>query len=160
MKNQKSLDALARYRANGGRVRRSKASPRRSRPAAIRVFCLECVGDVAYEVALCTGGNCPLWEWRFASHYSTPGNIKRVQRTWEAHRDAVKEAEALGLDTEFYTNSTPTERERYAEEFDHSIREKLAPGSWRTLGAVFDDSEKSRDVEEVAINFSKPSANS
>jgi len=150
MKNQNSLDALAEYRANSGKMRRSKVSPRRSRPGAMRTFCLECVGDKAHDVALCTAGACPIWEWRFGSHYSTPGNIKRVQTTWKGHADDVKEVEALGLDIEFYTNSTPAERERFVALCNVSTRDDVAPGSWRNLEVVFDDKEKVRDILESA----------
>lgn len=36
----------------------------KSRQAAIRTHCLECVGYSANEVALCTASACPLFEYR------------------------------------------------------------------------------------------------
>jgi len=36
----------------------------RSRKAAIRAFCLECMGYSAGEVALCTASACPLYAYR------------------------------------------------------------------------------------------------
>lgn len=35
-----------------------------SRKAAIRLFCLECVGFAQEEVRLCAGKDCPLFHWR------------------------------------------------------------------------------------------------
>lgn len=32
---------------------------------AIRAFCLQCVGDSAHEVRLCSAIGCPLYAWRF-----------------------------------------------------------------------------------------------
>lgn len=37
---------------------------KRSRKAAIRAFCLECVGWSENEVKLCTDGECALFKWR------------------------------------------------------------------------------------------------
>ena len=36
----------------------------KSRKAAIRSFCLECVGYSETEVRECTDENCPLYDWR------------------------------------------------------------------------------------------------
>jgi len=36
----------------------------KSRKAAIRSFCLECVGYSENEVNLCTDNGCPLYKWR------------------------------------------------------------------------------------------------
>jgi len=40
---------------------------KKSRKAAIRSQCLECVGYVAKEVELCTDNGCPLFKWRLVS---------------------------------------------------------------------------------------------
>ncbi len=48
--------------AHRGRYRR--ASTGRSRKAAIRAFCLECVGWSSKEVKLCTSPGCPLFKYR------------------------------------------------------------------------------------------------
>jgi len=37
---------------------------KRSRKAAIRIHCLECVGYSEKEVKLCTDERCSLWKWR------------------------------------------------------------------------------------------------
>jgi len=37
---------------------------KKSRKAAIRSFCLECVGYSENEVKLCTDEACPLFKWR------------------------------------------------------------------------------------------------
>jgi hypothetical protein len=154
MKNKNSLEALARYRTEGGVANHSEITLHRNRPLAIRTFCRECVGgekkSCQQDITLCTGGGCPLWEWRFGNHYSTPRNIQRVQMAWEAHSDAVKEVEALGLDLEFYTNSTPAERERFVALCNVSTWDEVKPGSWRNLEVVFDDKEKVRDILEPA----------
>ncbi len=36
----------------------------KSRKAAMRIFCLECVGYSEMEVSLCTDPNCPLYPYR------------------------------------------------------------------------------------------------
>jgi len=36
----------------------------KSRKAAVRSFCLECVGYSETEVELCTDKTCPLYPWR------------------------------------------------------------------------------------------------
>ena len=35
-----------------------------SRKAAVRSFCLECVGYAESEVKVCTDKDCPLFKWR------------------------------------------------------------------------------------------------
>jgi len=37
---------------------------KKSRKAAIRSFCVECVGYVSFEVIKCTDKGCPLYSWR------------------------------------------------------------------------------------------------
>ena len=37
---------------------------KKSRKAAVRSFCLECVGYSENEVKLCTDHACPLFRWR------------------------------------------------------------------------------------------------
>jgi len=41
-----------------------RAKTGRSQQAAIRSFCVECVGYVLEEVKLCTDTGCPLYEYR------------------------------------------------------------------------------------------------
>ena len=41
-----------------------RAKTGRSQSAAIRSFCLECVGYCQDEVKLCTDAGCPLYEYR------------------------------------------------------------------------------------------------
>lgn len=41
-----------------------RAKTGRSQQAAIRSFCLECVGYALEEVKLCTDTGCPLFEYR------------------------------------------------------------------------------------------------
>ena len=41
-----------------------RAMSGRSRKAATRVFCLQCVGWLEREVELCTAHNCPLFPYR------------------------------------------------------------------------------------------------
>jgi hypothetical protein len=36
----------------------------RSRAAAVKLFCLECVGYVRKDVRNCTATKCPLYRWR------------------------------------------------------------------------------------------------
>lgn len=43
----------------------------RSRQAAIRVFCLECVSYVREEVRQCTDQGCPLYPYRLAGRRQT-----------------------------------------------------------------------------------------
>lgn len=42
----------------------------RSRRAAVRSFCLECVGYVSAEVTACTDKGCPLYPYRIISTYT------------------------------------------------------------------------------------------
>lgn len=58
--------------------RRAKAG--RSQKAAIRSFCLECVGYVAEEVDLCTDPGCPLFEYRITgSKIPHPSGMQSTQ---------------------------------------------------------------------------------
>ena len=41
----------------------AQAAPR-SRAAAVKLFCLECVGFVRADVTTCTATRCPLFAWR------------------------------------------------------------------------------------------------
>ena len=41
-----------------------KAIGKKSRKAAIRSFCIECVGYQEVEVKLCTDTTCPLYKYR------------------------------------------------------------------------------------------------
>lgn len=68
---QRKLDSLADpvNELSGEGVRRysalyRQAWDRKSRAAAMKAFCLECVGYRRAEVARCTSCACPLWEWR------------------------------------------------------------------------------------------------
>lgn len=56
----------ARFKDVPGKYRElyRRAWARKSRKAAIRAFCLECVGWSAIEVRLCTAPACPLYEFR------------------------------------------------------------------------------------------------
>jgi len=45
-----------------GLAKRAETSPL----CAIRLFCLECVGDSAKLVSECATTTCPLWRFRFA----------------------------------------------------------------------------------------------
>jgi len=40
------------------------ANATRSRAAAVKLFCLECVGYVRRDVTNCTAPLCPLYRWR------------------------------------------------------------------------------------------------
>lgn len=40
---------------------------RKSRGPAIRLFCLECMGDLYVEVKTCTAHKCPLHPWRLGA---------------------------------------------------------------------------------------------
>jgi hypothetical protein len=62
--------------------RRAKGG--RSQSAAIRSFCLECVGYVLEEVKLCTDAGCPLYEYRMTG-CKVP---KSADSTQTAHRIA------------------------------------------------------------------------
>lgn len=41
-----------------------RAVLRKSRPAAVKAFCLECTGWDRASVTDCTARACPLWPWR------------------------------------------------------------------------------------------------
>lgn len=66
-----------------------RAKTGRSQRAAIRSFCLECVGYVLEEVKLCTDTGCPLYEYRITGrkvpkstetpHRIAPGQIPRAK---------------------------------------------------------------------------------
>jgi len=50
----------------------------RVRPlAAIRAFCIECMGYQRAEVEKCTAPECPLYQWRFGRR---PAGLKRAPR--------------------------------------------------------------------------------
>lgn len=57
------------YRSGYARAAKGTASPR----AAIKSFCLECVGYARKEVTLCTSVACPLWLYR---PYQTEGEAE------------------------------------------------------------------------------------
>ena len=56
-----------------------RAMSGKSRKAAMRMFCLECVGYSEGEVALCTDTYCPLFPYRPKSKAGPPKN-RVVQR--------------------------------------------------------------------------------
>lgn len=41
----------------------------KSRRAAMRAFCLECVGWITNEAKLCTAPSCPMYAWRPGTKY-------------------------------------------------------------------------------------------
>lgn len=47
-----------------GLDKKSKGNPL----AAIRLFCLECMGGVRAEVDMCTAGECPLYNYRLGKN--------------------------------------------------------------------------------------------
>jgi len=58
---------IAERRAQMPKIHRAnydKAMGGKSMKAAIKAFCLECVGWEKEEVRLCTGLACPLWPYR------------------------------------------------------------------------------------------------
>ena len=57
--NELSEDGVRRYSELYRR-----AWERSSRAAAMKTFCLECMGYRRAEVARCASYACPLWEWR------------------------------------------------------------------------------------------------
>jgi hypothetical protein len=54
----------------------NKAMTGKSRGAAIKAFCQECIGYVMKEVTLCTDTGCPLYLYR---PYRSPAAIKRAK---------------------------------------------------------------------------------
>ena len=52
----------------------SRATSGKSRKAAIRMFCLECVGYSEYEVSVCTDADCPLYAYRPKEKVEVPFN--------------------------------------------------------------------------------------
>jgi len=102
-----SLEALRRFRASGGKIKRVRGE--RTPREAIRAHCRECAGSPA-GVTLCTGGDCPLWEWRLGRHYSAPASLARVESAWKHFKSEAAEVENVGLNLAFYTALTPKER--------------------------------------------------
>lgn len=56
---------------------------RLTRGEAIRKFCLQCMGDSAYEVRLCTAPACPLFRYRL-------GNENKAIKAEDALKKEVK----------------------------------------------------------------------
>jgi hypothetical protein len=52
----------------------NRAMSGKSRKAAIRAFCLECVGWSEYEVSVCTYPDCPLYPYRPKEKVEPPLN--------------------------------------------------------------------------------------
>ena len=70
---------------------------RLTRSEAIRKHCLQCAGDSALEVTLCTVLDCPLWRYRVGKE---PENKKYKERFLRAlNKDRVKDyTEILDFD--------------------------------------------------------------
>ena len=71
-------------RAGYLKTTRGKASPR----AAIKAFCLECIGFERAEIAKCTGWGCPLWMYR---------PWKKEQKTRPAAGAVAQESKTVNL---------------------------------------------------------------
>ena len=70
-------EARERYRAATPQKYRGlydKGTKGRSRSAAIRTFCLSCMGWSPNETEKCTAPGCPLYKWRFGNE--TRGKVK------------------------------------------------------------------------------------
>lgn len=64
---------------------------------AIRIHCVDCVGGVAEDAALCQIRDCVLWPFRLGCKMSSGTYRRRVERTWERGGDRVEEVRGLGL---------------------------------------------------------------
>ncbi len=64
-----------------------KAMTGKSRTAAVKAFCEECVGYVRKEVTLCTDRRCPLYPYR---PYRSAACVRRA-----GQEDAAEKEEAL-----------------------------------------------------------------
>jgi len=103
-------DGLKKWRDKGGKIVRTKVKQTMSRTRAVKAHCLDCAGETANEVVLCQVFDCPIWEWRFGSHYLTPGNLKRTRGVLARLDDAVHELKLLGIDPGFFTDLSPDRR--------------------------------------------------
>lgn len=63
----------------------------KSRPAAIKAFCLECIGWERKEITQCTALACPLWPVR---PYQKPPVVKRTAEQQSAINERMKKARA------------------------------------------------------------------
>lgn len=66
----------------------NRAMSGKSRKAAIRMFCLECMGYSEYEVSVCADPNCPLYPYRPKEKVEPPLN-DGVQDIVEADRGVL-----------------------------------------------------------------------
>ena len=67
-----------------------RAMAGRSRGAAVKAFCQECVGYVRKEVTLCTDKGCPLYHYR---PHRSPAALKKAKM-----EDAAEKEAALGVE--------------------------------------------------------------
>ena len=54
----------------------TKKADKGSRAAAIRIFCLVCMGGSAYEVKVCTAYDCPMYDFRMGKFIRKKQNGK------------------------------------------------------------------------------------
>ena len=58
---------------------------------AIRKQCLECVGNCREDVRTCTGGDCPLWPYRFGTNpYRKDKALSEAEKKVRTRRLATK----------------------------------------------------------------------
>lgn len=77
----------------------SKRADTGSRQAAIRLFCLECMGGNSAEVKKCCARECPLWSYREGKK---PENLSACGRAQENREDVFEglssSSESQGVD--------------------------------------------------------------
>lgn len=85
-KRRAELAKLQPLKIHGGRLSladylNEPEAPFITRDEAIKLRCLDCVGNASNEVKLCSAEKCPLWPYRLDA-YQRPG-----QDYWSTHRE-------------------------------------------------------------------------
>lgn len=68
-----------------------------TRQRAIYLKCLECSGESAREVTLCSSLDCPLWEYRCGCSLDSRRYAERVKAAFTKDTEAAREIRSLGL---------------------------------------------------------------
>lgn len=84
------------------------------RSAAIRLFCLQCMGDNAQEVKDCTARLCPLWKFRMGAGNveETPRELKEVVKRKRGSRAQRKVVHKRSLEGELGSQNISVEKRR------------------------------------------------
>jgi len=73
-----------------------------TRGKAIHLKCLECSGNVAKDVTLCTLLDCPLWQFRCGCSMDTARYRSRIKNAFEKYPKDIVAIKDMGIKTDVF----------------------------------------------------------